>query len=405
MALALALAGSAAAFADETREAALERERTQLTSRLARLRQETEATEARAATLSDTLVDLSADDATLRQRLATVSARIFDLETRMADDEAALDGLTREQAAIRHEIASRRDELGAVMMALQRMGRAPPPALFASNDGPADVVRSAILLNQMAGSLDEEAKALNKLLKDAARLAKDEAARWSSLTADLGSVQAERERLAGLLNELDQRRALSLYERDRANAELARLAEEAASVEALLNRALSGEIAIAAPQGQAFLARRGSLTDPVAGVVVGDYGSKLDAGGAAEGRIFAALPQSTVFAPMNASVLYAAPFRSYGHVLILDAGDGYHMVLTGLAQSFVAPGDVIAAGTPVGRMGAQRGRSAVVPAAETATALTRDRPLLYVELRQAGSAIDSHEWWRDRGPQGGRTSG
>lgn len=395
----------AVAAQEETRAESLAREREQLTARLERLRAETAATEARAEKLGETLVDLAGDEARLRQRLDETGARIAELERGIAGDEEALDRLTGGQAAIRHELAARRQELATVLMALQRIGRRPPPALFVGNGGPTEVVRGAILLNAVIPTLDGEAQALARKMAEAARLAADEEARWKSLRTDLAELEDERERLNALVGELTRRRALSLYERDQASASLARLAEEADSVSALLARLDSGSTVPDAPEGLAFSSRRGGLADPVAGAVIGEYGDRTEAGDLAEGRIIAALPQSTVFAPMPATVLYAAPFRSYGHVLILDAGDGYHMVLTGLEDSFVEAGSTVEAGTPVGRMGARRGRSAVVPAKKTKGALTEGRPLLYVELRRDGAAIDSHGWWRNPIPDGGRTSG
>ena len=397
--------GAWAAPAPDSREAALERERDQLLARLERLREETAATEARAANLGEALVDLAGDEAKLRQRLDEVGERIATLESRMANDEEALDALTVDQSRIRQELSGKRKELAMVLMALQRLGRSPPPALFAGEGGPADVVHGAILLNTVLPGLDEEARALASTMSEAARLKEDEEARWARLKRDHGEVAAERDRLQALVNELERRRALSLYERDRASADLARLAEEADSVEALLGRLKAGTPQSPAPEGVPFSQRRGGLADPVAGTVVGEYGDAIEAGGTAEGRVIAALPQSTVFAPMPATVLYAAPFRSYGHVLILDAGDGYHVVLTGLAESFVEAGGSVKAGSPIGRMGAKAGRSAVVPAGARSDPLIAARPLLYVELRRDGSAIDSHGWWRDPGPDGGRTSG
>ncbi|WMS42675.1 peptidoglycan DD-metalloendopeptidase family protein [Acuticoccus sp. MNP-M23] len=380
------------------------REREQLLTRLERLREETEATQARANTLGETLVDLAGDEAKLRQRLDESGARVAVLEGRIASDEVALEDLSSDQAAIRHKLAGKRKELATVLMALQRLGRSPPPALFASADGPSDVVRGAILLNAVIPGLDAEARELTETLNEVARLESDEESRWARLRTDLSDVTEERDRLAALVEELGRRRALSLYERDRASADLARLAEEADSVETLLERLSKGGIEAPETSGVPFADRRGNLPPPVAGTAVSRYGDPTATGAVATGRTIAALAQSTVFAPMPATVLYAAPFRTYGHVLILDAGDGYHMVLTGLAESFVNAGASVKAGTPLGRMGLRAGRTALADAAGAPDAVTRSRPLLYVELRRDGMAIDSHGWWRDHGPDGGRTT-
>ena len=53
-------------------------------------------------------------------------------------------------------------------------------------------------------------------------------------------------------------------------------------------------------------------------------------------------------------MLYAGPFRSYGQVLILNAGDGYHLVLAGMERIDAALGQFVLAGEPVAAMGATR---------------------------------------------------
>ncbi|MEM8664526.1 MAG: hypothetical protein AAGF49_10450, partial [Pseudomonadota bacterium] len=222
------------------------RERLQLETRLERLREETQATEARAKRLGESLVDLAGDEAKLRQRLEETSGRIRSLEGGIADDEAALETLTGEQAEIRRALDEKRTQLATVLMALQRIGSRPPPALAATDGSAGDVVRSAILFNSVIGSLDSEMKVLATTLAEAARLERDEEARWASLREDLTELEGERERLTALIGELERRRAVGLYERDRASAELVRLAEEADTVEALLARLGSGEVEVAA---------------------------------------------------------------------------------------------------------------------------------------------------------------
>jgi septal ring factor EnvC (AmiA/AmiB activator) len=399
----LAMGGHAAA---QTPAApSVEREREQLVGRLERLREETAAAEARQEALGTTVVDLAGDEAKLRERLAEVSARVATMERQIADDELALETLTTEQARIRQELAGKREELATVLMALQRIGRSPPPALFSDADGPLDAVRGAILLNAALPELDAGAQALARSLSEAARLAADERERWANLRTELTDVSVERRRLEDLADELERRRALSLYERDQAAAELARLAEEAGTVEELLERLSRDGQADPSPAAVAFERRRGGLPDPVAGSVVSEYGDATETGGVTAGRTIAALPQSTVFAPMPARVVYSAPFRGYGTVLILDAGDGYHMVLAGMDESFVAPGDEVSAGSPLGRMGRESRRSAVASAGAGGSRLLDARPALYVELRKDGSAIDSHGWWRAASVSGGRTGG
>jgi septal ring factor EnvC (AmiA/AmiB activator) len=93
-------------------------------------------------------------------------------------------------------------------------------------------------------------------------------------------------------------------------------------------------------------------------------------GGPARGLTFAGAPVARVTAPCGGSVAFAAPFRSYGRMVILDCGQGQHLVLAGMERLDVSGGQRIQAGEPVG----------VLPATGQAT--------LYVELRRGGEAVD-----------------
>jgi septal ring factor EnvC (AmiA/AmiB activator) len=71
-------------------------------------------------------------------------------------------------------------------------------------------------------------------------------------------------------------------------------------------------------------------------------------------------------------IAYAGPLNGWGDVVILRAGGGCHMVLSGLGKVTVAAGQSVAAGAPVGAMPSD-GQSA---------------PELYLEVRMPGGPVD-----------------
>jgi len=83
-----------------------------------------------------------------------------------------------------------------------------------------------------------------------------------------------------------------------------------------------------------------------------------------------------VLAPFDGQVIYRGPFRSYGEILIIQHGGGYHSVLAGLGRSDAAVGQWVLAGEPVGAMGSPQDGKAQ----------------LYVELRRDGHPIDPAPW-------------
>jgi len=119
---------------------------------------------------------------------------------------------------------------------------------------------------------------------------------------------------------------------------------------------------------------------PVAGRVATGWG-EAGPGGPHRGITFAASPSARVVSPCTGRAVYAAPFRSYGLLLIVDCGGEYHFVLAGLDRLDVAAGQRLLAGEPVGLLAGPGGPGAS----------------LYVELRRGGRPVDPRPWFAGRG--------
>jgi septal ring factor EnvC (AmiA/AmiB activator) len=135
-----------------------------------------------------------------------------------------------------------------------------------------------------------------------------------------------------------------------------------------------------------FASTRGRLRLPVNGVKVRDFGGSDGGGGTQKGQSIAARPGAQVTAPCDGWVVYAGSFRSYGQLLILNAGGGYHVLLAGMERISVDLGQFVLTGEPVAVMG---GGSQVSAAAATKS----KQPVLYVEFRKDGAPIDPSPWW------------
>jgi septal ring factor EnvC (AmiA/AmiB activator) len=136
-----------------------------------------------------------------------------------------------------------------------------------------------------------------------------------------------------------------------------------------------------------FTALRGRMELPVAGRILHRFGDDDGTGGTMYGDIVTTQSGAIVTAPADGNVLYAGPFRSYGQLLILDAGDGYHVVLAGLGRISVSLGQSVLAGEPVGLMGEARVASTVAMDTDSS------QPELYVEFRKDGKPVDPAPWW------------
>jgi septal ring factor EnvC (AmiA/AmiB activator) len=95
-----------------------------------------------------------------------------------------------------------------------------------------------------------------------------------------------------------------------------------------------------------------------------------------------------VRSPSDGWILFAGPFRTWGQLLILNADDGYHILLAGLSQIDVQVGQFVLAGEPIGLM-SQAPKSTSAKAEGSA-------PVLYVEFRKDNRPIDPEPWWNVR---------
>jgi septal ring factor EnvC (AmiA/AmiB activator) len=347
------------------------------------------------------------DRARLNQALLETTAKIQKTESDREEATARLDKANSDQTALEFSIGERRDRLASLLAGLQRMTRNPPPAVLVRPDDMAAAVRAASVLNTLIGDIKAEADSMSRdlakiselkiaiaqerdgLAASAESLAVDKAkldalvqARQSMLADRQGALAAERKRaeeLAGQASNLKD-----LIDRMNGDAAAAEAADRAAAA-AVESRAAArgGDLARLKP-ALPFSDMKGRVAFPVAGAPTKNFGDPDGFGGQEKGVSIAAPPSATVSTPIDAWVAYAGPYRSYGQLLILNAGEGYYLILAGMERIQVAVGQFVLAGEPVAAMGAARAGSAGIGAAQ---------PVLYIELRKNDAVIDPNPWW------------
>ena len=134
-----------------------------------------------------------------------------------------------------------------------------------------------------------------------------------------------------------------------------------------------------------FVQTRGQLQPPAQGRRILAFGEKTQNGGQSKGMVFETRQNGQVTAPADAWVVFAGEFRSFGQLLIMNAGDGYHLLLAGLSQIDVQVGEFVLAGQPVGVMSG--------PSKAAKAKSTESNPVLYIEFRKDNRPIDPDPWW------------
>jgi murein hydrolase activator len=359
------------------------------------------------AALKREIEKIGADRRKLNQDLIDTAARTRAVENKVAATETRLKSLDGREQEIRKSIEGRRAVIGEVLAALQRIGRRPPPALLATPEDALQAVRSAMLLGAVLPEMRHEVAALANDLTELIGLRKKISAERDQLKTEVASLGTERTRMTALIaarqkqqtereKELDAERAhakelasqvhdlrdLIAKLEETPAAQHARRAPPADSKTALAALHDPGRLAPAA----AFASLRGQVPIPVNGVKLKGFGAPDGIGGVEKGISLATRAGAQVTAPADGWVVYAGPFRSYGQLLILNAGSGYHILLAGMERISVDLGQFVLTGEPVAMMGNGSHLAAILAAGSS-------QPVLYIEFRKDGTPVDPGPWW------------
>jgi septal ring factor EnvC (AmiA/AmiB activator) len=438
---------------------------------------------AKELTIRSDVAELGAERERLNSRLIETASLIQRGEAKMTMIEGRLSELAEQEKMVRGSLEQRHGQIAALLAALQRMGRNPPPVLVTRREDALKMVRSAMLLSSAFPDLRNQAGKLSTKLTELQRVMASIRTEGAHLRAETDRLNETRTRLASLMEakkltladrqaelaavrvataeitknvgnlselitRLDQtvteKTGLGEYNSElktqpqadaapaqgpqiitpppeapaspEAVAEVAAKAPPvAAASEAAAQAAAAAppaKVAILtpppppkqsvielAPSGASlipgnagrikpaipFSSAQGKLPLPAQGRRALTFGERTQYGGQSKGMVIETRYAGQVTSPCDGWVVYAGEFRSYGQLLIINAGGGYHVLLAGLSQIDVRSGQFVLAAEPVGTMrSGQR---------NTPTSAQISGPVLYVEFRKDGRPIDPGPWW------------
>src|ERR1700730_7473327 len=384
--------------------------------------QELEATRAQQKSAAEAQEKLKAEIAAIGQDRSKLNAQLIDIaaqvrsvETRIGDAEARLRPLDGREQQIRGSLDSRRSEIVEVLAALQRAGRRTPPALLVRPEDALQSLRTAMLLGSVVPELRGRAEKLPADLTELVTLRKAIATERDRLAADRDKLGDDQIRLAALIDERQRQQSSIEKDMEAEGARAIGLSKQVDSLQGLIAKmeqdlnSAAKAAATASLQGApatengkpnlgalknparlspaiAFAAAKGLFALPVNGVKIRDFGGSDGAGGVEKGISLATRPGAQVTTPCDGWVVYAGPFRSYGQLLILNAGGGYHVLIAGMERISVNIGQFVLTGEPVATMGTTSKVASILAA-------NASQPVLYVEFRKDGTPIDPGPWW------------
>jgi len=307
-----------------------------------------------------------------RAASAALAARIEVAEADLTAAERRIALIGALQAAQRARLAERQGPIVRLTAALQMMTRRPAALALVQPGSVRDAVHVRSLLAAALPEIRRRTAALRLEAQHSAALrGRAELAR-RQLAASRVALRQRRVALAGWeaaqRSRSQQLTGLALTQSDRAlvygeEAQVLQRDIGTRDYQAALARSLArlpGPVprpGPAAPADAAADALPYSL--PVEGRVITGVGEISDGGVHARGLTFETRAGAPVIAPAGGRVVYAAPFRRYGNVVIIDHGRGWLTVLTDLGSLDVRAGQIVARGARVGSAGTGRAQVTV----------------------------------------------
>jgi murein hydrolase activator len=396
-----------------TPERKLEREQ-----ELRRVEEALQRSQSENAQLAAEIAQIRGDRIRLNTDLVETSQRVRDAETRFQAAEQRLAGLTATEVALKRSLETRRGTVIEVLASLQRIGRKPPPAVLVRPEDMLQAIRTSMLLGAVLPELRHEAEIIVQDLSALVSTREAMSVERDALAAQTEKLRTERQRVTALIaarqtqlessesRQQEERRKVQQLVREsqslkelisRMETEIASVNRAAAAARAVpLPSQNPAQAAALAPGALANMARlqpkiafqdtKGTLSLPATGLVAKTFGASDGVGGRENGVSVETGKFALVTAPADGWISFAGSYRSYGQVLIINAGNGYHIVMTGLDRVNVDAGQFVLAGEPVATMGAS---PAGALAGDSGTGL----PVVYIEFRKDGVPIDPSPWW------------
>ena len=361
---------------------------------------------------------LAMESMRLASERVEAAAKLRQTEAIIADIAARIDAFTQRHREAELRVAIRLKAMQSLLPVIERLSLYPAETLLAAQTTTELALRGVVTLQGLAHQLEVETESMLRdqaqvdtaaaqLRQDAINLVEAESVQRQeadALDQAISTAHTQQEVAEAQANQAAVRAAAAAAKTENLRAALVALATErriedarvregmaraeqqkrpvsahsAHTLEKIAARPLASITPASGPSPQ------GQLQPPVVGVVVQGWG-ELGNGLASTGIAYLAPPGATVISPCGGRVVFAETFRSYGLLLIIDCGSGYHFVLSGLEKLNVKLGQNLLLGEPVGAM------SSWTPG------VGKHRPALHLELRHDGAPINPVPWLRSSG--------
>lgn len=360
---------------------------------------------------------LQAQATQISLELSAVNKKMIQTAKQLQNNEEKLSKMEKQLVVLKNDLIETQKSfdkedknLIKTLIALQNLALKPTESLLVQPLNPVDVVRSAMILRETIPHLEaratyirdklldmknkknriekqikeiskqkavmrEEQKRINSLLKQKHSLRNLVEIKSEKAKKNVDKLASQAQDLRDLLAKLEKQR----LEKERKEKEK-RLKEEAERKRKLEEKQSDDLIKYESKAitniASGFEKAKGSLPLPARGSIITKYGEQKAKGISAKGITIASRNSAQVISPFDGNVIFSGPFRGYGNMIIIEHGDGFLSLMSGLETLSVELGQMLLAGEPIGQM-PSGGKSE-----------------LYVEIRKNNQPINPAAWFK-----------
>lgn len=306
----------------------------------------------------------SADKA--KRETEAIAAQVEATEARITAIEARIAIIAQLQSRQRGRLAERQEPVMRLTAALQQQSRRPTSLALVKPGSVNDLVHLRAAMVAITPQVDAISRDVRNDLERSRKLREQADIAANALRGQQGQLNDQRQELARLetQNRLTANNLVAdaRREEDRAIA----LSEDARDITQLIGRiensaqlreqlaALPGPI-LPLSAGPVDAARSSAKNKkpvymmPVVGQVLTGFGEVSTSGISARGITLKVREQARIVAPAAGRIEFAGDYRGYGQIIIIEHGDGWTSLITGLGDISVAKGADVAQGAPLGQ--------------------------------------------------------
>lgn len=321
---------------------------------------------------------LSREKNRLQNALIDSAEKLRKNENELEKSQSLVTDIEQKLLILNKENDAKKQTFAEILSAALTIGANPLPAVLIAPEDAIKTLKTSILLETMLPELKTYIEDHTLRVFELSQTQKEYVQNQKELAQNMQNFSMEKQRLDALFTLRESTLTNRVQELDLLQKQAQEFANEAKTLRELLNKLDKNtpNTAFQRSNVKSFVDLKGALILPARGQVIRHFGQEDNIGGKDQGLTLKTNTEGVITSPLEGQVLFVGPFRSYGYVVILNAGQGYHILLAGLSKSIVEIGQHVLSGEPIGRLG-----------------IDKQGGQLYIEFRKNSEVFDPFPWF------------